>query len=202
MKNNYDIMAEQARQLFLTYDQVQLCRRLSLPFTDMEIPIRFLGTLYRIRRSDGRVFANGGQPANFRTVLSIYDILCRGEEPPALKGEFVPITALNRIHGTHPVHEDLNAQSAALFAGRVSALAELCRQRGGIPWGSGDVSYILPVFDFFPVRLCFWDADDEFPASLQFFWDANALAFAHYETLWYMSGELTDRLASALAAHD
>ncbi len=198
MKNNYDVMAEQARQLFLTYDPAPLCRRLGLPFTDAEISIRFLGTDYHIRRSDGRVLDDAGRQANFNTVMSVYDLLCRSKETPILKREFVPITALNRIHGTHPVHETLNNPNAAFFAGRTAALAELCRRRGGTPWGKGDVSFVLPVFDFFPVRLCFWDADEEFPASLQFFWDANALQFVHYETLWYISGELTARLTEEL----
>lgn len=198
MKNNYDVMMEQSRQLFLTYDQELLCRRLSLPFTEAEIPIRFLGAEYHIRRSDGRVLDADGKPANFNTVMSVYDLLCRSSETPVLKGEFVPITALNRIHGTHPVHENLNSPSAAFFAGRVPELEALCRSRGGKAWGKGDVSYILPVFDFFPVRLCFWDADEEFPASLQFFWDANALQFVHYETLWYISGELTHQLMQEL----
>ena len=200
MKNNYDQMAEQARQLFLTYDQEFLCRRLSLPCTPEEISVRFLGQTFRIRRSDGRVLDAAGQQANFSTVLSIYDVLCRSSETPVLKGEFVPTSALNRIHGTHPVHESLNDPNAAFFAGRTGELAALCRRRGGTQWGKGDVSFILPVFDFFPVRLCFWDADEEFPASLQFFWDANALDFAHYETLWYMSGELISQLKKELDA--
>ena len=194
MRNNYDVMAEQARQLFLQYDQAALCRRLSLPCGEESIPIRFLGEEHRIRRSDGRVLDAAGQPAGFGAVMSIYDVLCRSERTPQLRGEFVPITALNKIHGTHPVHENFNGADAAFFAGKTDALRRACLRRGGEPWGNGDVSCILPVFDFFPVRLCFWDADEEFPASLQYFWDANALDFAHYESLWYMAGELTRRL--------
>lgn len=194
MRNNYDIQAEQARELFLQYDQAVACRRLGLKSTDDCIFLRFLGEPVTIRRSDGQVFDSAGQPADFSTVMSVYDVLCRSKAAPVLKGEFVPITALNHIHGTHPVHEDFNSREAAFFAGKVDALRAACLRRGGTLWGSGDVSFILPIFDFFPVRLCFWDADEEFPASLQFFWDANALDFAHYETLWYMSGALTRKL--------
>ena len=56
----------------------------------------------------------------------------------------------------------------------------------------------MDVFDFFPVCVRFWDADEEFPASLQFFWDAGALDFLYYETLWYVMGELLDRLAEEI----
>lgn len=192
-------MAEQARQLFLTFDRAALCRRAGLTDSPEGIRVRFLGEQHLIRSGDGLVLNAAGERASFNAVLSIYDVLCRpGETIPSLRGEFVPITALNRIHGTHSVHEDLNAQTAARFSGKAEALAAACRRRGGVLSGKGDVSFVLPVFDFFPVRLSFWDADDEFPASLQFFWDANALAFAHYETLWYMSGELTARLLREL----
>lgn len=194
IRNNYDVMAERARQLFLGYDQEALCRRLSLPCNEESIPIRFLGEEHLVRRSDGTVLDAAGRPAGFSAVMSIYDVLCRSEETPRLSGEFVPITALNRIHGTHPVHENFTGPDAAFFSGKTDALRSACVRRGGTPWGTGDVSFILPVFDFFPVRLCFWEADEEFPASLQYFWDANALDFAHYESLWYMSGELTRRL--------
>ena len=199
MRNNYDIQAEQARELFLSYDQEFACRRLGLPYDEDAISLRFLGEPVTVRRSDGQVFGADGNKADFSTVMSVYDVLCRSRETPVLKGEFVPITALNRIHGTHPVHENFNGKDAAFFAGKTEALRSACLRRGGQLWGNGDVSCILPIFDFFPVRLCFWDADDEFPASLQFFWDANALGFAHYETLWYMSGALTRKLMQEIS---
>ena len=59
------------------------------------------------------------------------------------------------------------------------------------------MSYIIDVFDFFPVCVRFWDADEEFPASLQFLWDANALDFLYYETLWYVMDELIGLLGAS-----
>ena len=50
----------------------------------------------------------------------------------------------------------------------------------------------------FPVCLRFYDADEEFPASLQFLWDATALDFLYYETLWYVMDELTEELTETL----
>ena len=196
--NNYDMMMEQARLRFLTYDRDAICRRLDLRATADEIAVRFLGCEYRIRRDDGRVFSAAGIPADFNTAMSIYDVLCRSEARPRLTGEFVPTTALNGIHGSSPVHEELHALHAAFFAGRTAQLHELCLRRGGREWGKGDVSCILPVFDFFPLRLCFWDADEDFPASLQFFWDANALDFLHYETLWYVTDALITQLKAEI----
>lgn len=190
MAGNYDRMQEAARLLFLEYEPERLRARLSLPRDPAGIPIRFLGEDYLVRREDGEVVDARGERASFFAALAIYDVLCHSEETPVLAGSFVPTMELHGIMGSNSVHEDLNAREAAFFAGRGEELAEACRRRGGVPGSRGDVSFRLPAFDFFPMELRFWDADEEFPAQLQFFWDANALAFVHYETLWYISGAL------------
>ncbi len=195
-RNNYTLMAERARALFLTFDQPAMCDRLGLPMTESEIPVRFLGEELRIRRADGRVLRPDGSEAGFHAVLSVYDALARSNSP-RLSGEFVPTAALHGIRGTHAVHENLHSPAAQRFAGRADALAAALRALGGQPWGKGDVSCILDVFDFFPVCVRFWDADEEFPASLQFLWDANALDFLHYETLWYVMDALIERIIAA-----
>ena len=46
--------------------------------------------------------------------------------------------------------------------------AAACRALGGTPGSRGDVSLRIPVFEFFPTELRFWEADEEFPAQLQF----------------------------------
>ena len=165
---------------------------------DGDICLRFLGRDCRVRRADGRVFGPDGAEAGFNTVMTVYDALAR-DNAPTLAGEFVPTAALHRIHGTHAVHEDLNAPAAARFAGRAEALKTALAALGGRPWGPGDVSMVLDVFDFFPVCVRFYDADEEFPASLQFLWDANALEYLFYETLWYVMGEITERLEREIA---
>ena len=194
--NNYAIQVERARALFLQYDRAAMAARLALPMTDGAISIRFLGEPLTVR-ADGRVLAPDGAPASFAAAMTVYDALARANAP-VLSGDFVPTAALHGIRGAHAVHEDLHSHAAQRFAGKTAALdAALCA-RGGRPWGKGDVSRVVDVFDFFPVCVRFWDADEEFPASLQFLWDANALDFLHYETLWYVMGELTDCLTAAV----
>ena len=194
--NNYAIQCERARAQFLTYDQAAMCARLGLELTEDAIPIRFLGTPYRIRRADGAVLSADGALAPFGAVMAIYDALAR-DNHPTLSGKWVPTTALHGIRGTHAVHEDLHAPAARRFAGHADDLERALISLGGRPGIGGDVSYILDVFDFFPVCVRFYDADEEFPASLQFLWDANALDFLYYETLWYVADELIDRLTGA-----
>ena len=42
------------------------------------------------------------------------------------------------------------------------------------------------LFPFLPVVLRFWDADEEFPASMQILTDRNILDFMRYETLMFV----------------
>ena len=187
-------MQEDARRLFLTLDFDAGCRRVGLTPAADGVSLHAFGESCFVRRADGEVLDGSGRKAPFSYAMSVYDVLGRTGEPPRLSGNFVPTTALHGIMGSNSVHEDLGKNSGAFFDGKSEALREACLRRGGTPGGKGDVSFVLPVFDFFPVELRFWEADEEFPALLQWFWDGNALQFAHYETLWYMSGTLLERL--------
>ena len=64
---------------------------------------------------------------------------------------------------------------------------------------SGDVTYRIPVTPFFPVLLQFWESDEEFPPQLQLMWDRNADSFLHFETTFFLQGDLLERLKKAMA---
>ena len=72
----------------------------------------------------------------------------------------------------------------------------LCKAYDGKPV-LRDFSAVLPVLPFFPVLLRFWEADDEFPAQLQFLWDRNSMRYLTYETSFYTHGAILDRLLEA-----
>ena len=48
--------------------------------------------------------------------------------------------------------------------------------------------------NFFPVLLQFWEGDDEFPPKLMLLWDKNAMDFLHFETTFYLQGDIARRL--------
>ena len=198
MAGNYDKMLEDARQLFLTLDLDAGCRRVGLEADGDGVRLRACGEACFLRRSDAVVLDGDGRRAGFALAMGVYDALGRSGEAPRLKGEFVPTSALHGIMGSNSVHEDLGRNEGRRFAGRMRELAEACRALGGVPGGKGDVSFTLPVFDFFPVQLRFWEADEEFPPLLQWFWDANALQFVHYETLWYLSGQMREAIEARM----
>jgi hypothetical protein len=44
------------------------------------------------------------------------------------------------------------------------------------------------------VLLQFWEGDEEFPPKLLILWDRNTDQFMHFETTFYLQGDLLDRL--------
>lgn len=60
------------------------------------------------------------------------------------------------------------------------------------------MSSTIPLFDFLPVVLQFWDADEEFGAHLKFMWDQNTTDFMHFETVAFATMHLIDRLKETM----
>ena len=111
-----------------------------------------------------------------------------------LAGRFVPAGDLPGTTKSASAAGNLFSRQSGIFAGRCEALREACRKLGGIPGTVGDVSIIIPVFDFLPAMLQFWDADEEFDAVLKFMWDYNTTDFMHFETMAFATMHLIDRL--------
>ena len=66
------------------------------------------------------------------------------------------------------------------------------------PLAGAEVTCEIPVTPFFSVLLQFWDGDDEFPPKLSLLWDRNALRFLHFETTFFLQGDLLERLKQLL----
>ncbi len=203
MCGNFDQMSEDARKLFLSCDQEQIIRKFSLRHTDDSLYIRFLNREYRIDRQSGRIFqADTDGPAGNDETMSIYDMLCYSHEQanlPVLTGEWQSLSSLGGIIGaSHTQNRLYTEKMLAPFCGHLEKLRAACELLGGHASRGADVSYVLPVFDFFPAWMEFWDGDDEFPPNIQFLWDKNALQFVHYETLWYCTQFMEKELARLL----
>ncbi len=155
----------------------------------------FVGRLYRIHRQTGRVQGSEdgfchSTDGTFDEAMSIYDLLCCSKEgcfacPASLGPCGVPLPG--------PWRGAFHAPCGKI-QGKSQALRQACQALGGVEAGKGDVAYCLPVFDCLPVRLAFWEADEDFPPSLQFQWDRNTTDFIHFETTFYVTSHLLGRL--------
>ena len=203
--SNYDLQVDIAREIFLKYDQALLIQKFRLEADEQWIYIIYLNTPCRISRKDGRIEENNDgmwqECRSFSTVMTVYDLLCyhKGTTMPALFGQWCTV-------GTFIITGIQNAEAftgkcAVLFDRRVEALKAACESLGGVPqktMAGADVTYKIPVTPFFPVLLQFWESDEEFPPKLMLLWDRNADSFLHFETTFYLQGDLLERLKRAL----
>lgn len=200
-KNNYDLQVDMGRKIFLEYNQERLIRKFSLQADEDWFYLTYLNTPCRISRGDGRIdeLADGEwtECRDFSTVMTIYDLLCyhKGDTAPVLfhqwctVGTFV-VTGVTET-GT------FTKKAAALFDGRLEELKAACIRLGGIMekrLAGADITCRIPVTTFFPVLLQFWEGDEEFPPKVQLMWDRNTDSFLHFETTFYLQGDLLERL--------
>ena len=199
--DNYDLQVDIGKRIFLEHDQEKMIRKFHLNTDGQYIYLTYLNASCRISRTTGGVeeyIKNRWQECReYSTVMTIYDLLCyhKGETAPALfeqwcaVGTFV-VTGVTKT-------ETFTKKYAKCFDGRLEELKSACEKLGGVlqPRMAGaDLTCRFQVTPFFPVLLQFWEGDDEFPTKLLILWDRNTDSFMHFETTFYLQGDLLRRL--------
>ena len=211
---NYIKMAQQARDLFLKADQESIIKAWNLDADEDYIYLEYFSQPVKIDRKTAEISAvqdfgdlqgpelsasKPGLPETFplpdtiNESMVLFDILTR--KPARAEGGWASVSVLGGIIGAGHDRTLRNEPQAARFAGKCEKLRQACEVLGGTPDSKADVGYAIPVFKDFKILFQFWDADDEFPASIKYLFDTNALQFMHYETLWYVMGCCYDRIA-------
>ena len=199
--SNYDLQVDIGRRIFLEYDQDLLIRKYSLRADSCWIYLTYLNMSCRINRTDGeiQIFCSGKweECRSYNTVMTIYDLLCyhRGDHAPELSRQWCAVGNFV-VTGVQDAGR-FSKQYAAFFDGRTNALRTACKALGGTeePKTAGaDLTFCIPVTPFFPVLLQFWEGDDEFPPKLMLMWDKHANRFLHFETTFFLQGDLFERI--------
>ena len=203
--DNYDLQVDIAKGIFLAYDQELLIRKFRLEADEEHLYLTYLNTPCRIGRTTGTVeeyIENTWQECrNFSTVMTVYDLLCyhKGETPQKLSGQWC--TVGNFVITGVTQTDTFTKKYAGVFDGHLDALQAACEKMGGTLQKSvagADLTCRIPVTAFFPVLLQFWAGDEEFPPKLLLLWDKNTDKFLHFETTFYLQGDLLRRLKDAI----
>lgn len=199
--DNYDLQVDIGKRIFLEYDQEVLIRKFRLEADEQYIYLTYLNTPCRIGRSDGGIeeYIEGAwkECRSFSTVMTIYDLLCynKGEIAPVLFGQWCAVGNFVVTGVTNT--ETFTKKYAAKFDGNLEELAAAAQSLGGVlleRMAGADLTCKFQVTPFFPVLLQFWQGDDEFPPKLMLLWDRNTDQFMHFETTFYLQGDLLERL--------
>ena len=195
-ESNYEITKHRMQEKFASYDMTDISREWELEMTEDSLAVELLGRKYRIDKSSGAVlWEKYGvlTEADFNVSMTLFDILTRRRQYAS--GEMVSVSALSAhtFNGSR-----FFSRASKSFEHRCQDLSDACRKLGGIPYGKGDVSYLLPVFGDLNVAVSFWDSDDEFGPELSFLCDGNILAFMHFETVMFLLSHIAERLRELL----
>lgn len=195
-RSNYAITAAQARERFAGYDHEALARKLNIRLDEEYLYPVMLSHPYRIHRRTGDIFRlDGGEwvEANgFDESLTLLDLVCDSRDSRSISGRWK-----NMSNFGHQFHQTLLERAdpwAQQLQEHPAALEAACRALNAKKYPIGDVAYAIPLFEDLAILLKLTYSDDEFPASVHWFWDENALQYLKYETMYYALGLLRSYL--------
>ena len=193
MANNYDKLYDQSREHFLTFDQPPMFDHFALRHDEENIYFHILRQEAVLDRKTGWITCRG-ERAGFNEACTAYDILSRALKKPRLAHRWVSIVDLGG--NTASRHVEMLKNDYRAVEQHIDEVKERCRSWGGVEQKQGDVSFVVPLFDFFPVWIQFWLGEEELgiPSKFYCLWDANTLDFMYYETTWYAHGFLEGML--------
>lgn len=200
MGNNYLRQAAQARERFLTYDQVALIGKLGLSFDETYLYPVMLGSVYRIHRTTGSIQRQtpaGWVEADYQQTMTLLDLVCDSREDRFLTGRWQNMGAFG-----HMFHRSLLEEARDPTAERYD------RNPKGLEWAlqalngrkipGGDIGYAVELFDGLEIGLQFWRRDEEFAPRLRYLWDENANMYLRYETMYFATSLLHRRIGEIL----
>ena len=200
-KDNYLLQVEQAKLVFLRYDQQALIEKLKLNYDDTYLYARMLASPYRIHRRTGdlerleeEVWHSANTHGEYMTLL---DLICDSRPDRYLTCRWKNTAAFGRVF-----HQNL-LESLDPFAEAIQehpeAFRRACEALGGTPVKMGDIGYSVELFDGLCIGIQFWEGDEEFPPKVNFLWDENALMYLKYETMWFAIGMLKQKIKDLTA---
>ena len=202
-KSNYELMRDRMRGEFVKYNQEKMIQKFGLSCDDDFLYLTFVSRDYRINRENGTVeWSEDGfcssQEANYNESMTIYDVLCYSKADCRPADKFCPLPAVKGVTKTLAVQGGMFQEVAQGFQKNLPALKAACRALGEPIQLVGDVTARLRAFPFLAVTFQFWEADEEFPPSLKFMYDENILDYMHFETVYFMTWHILERLREVM----
>lgn len=202
-RNNYLIQAEQAKKRFLTYGQEGIIAKLGAEFDQNYIYVNLLCRPYRVDRTSGCIerqeaglWVDGN---SYEEVMVLLDFLCDSRTDRHLAGHWQSMQTFGQMF-----HREL-LESRDPFAEKIEADPEgfcrACLSLGGQPVPGCDLGYSIELFDKLPVAIQFWHGDEEFFPRTRWLWDANALQYIKYETMYFAVTLAKKRTLGLMGTH-
>ena len=196
--SNYERQCEEWRQKIAQMDIGDICRRVpEVEVTEEALLLWHFGRQFAVDQKTGaiRVVSDDG-PLYAISKLNIYTLFWYAKEGARRGGQWVTYRELKGAAPFWPAFQRGTMEPIALtFSGRADLLDKAVEKLRGEKLSAN--SYQLWAFRCIPVRLKFWDGDEEFPAQVNLLFDSNATEFNHEESIATIAAEGMYQLADA-----
>lgn len=152
---------------------------------------------YGVHRLTGEIRSMESEKNPSRNIkLNIYTLLWYCKPFTCLSGQWLPFRSLKDASPFGPAFQKSVLQVLAqTFSGHMEQLCSACEKLGGTRLPMSDAGYRLSAFQCIPLKLLFWDGDDEFPAQANILFDKNVTDCIHVESVVTIASECVSQLA-------
>ena len=196
--SNYDRQRQQWQRNFLAMDQDLLCQKLpELERTEDQLLLWHFGRRFAVGRGDGLIrCVSDGEPVSYNEQMNIYTLLHFSVPGARLTGEWMPFRDLRHASPFAAAFQrGVVRPLARTFSGHEDLLPAAVERLRGVRVSAN--GFQLPAFACIPMRLHFWDGDEEFEAQANLLFDRSATDFIHVESVVTIATVGVCRLAEA-----
>lgn len=182
--SNYEKQCEDWRQKFLTMDQEDICKRLpEVKKTEDRLILWHYGREFTVDRNDGTIqVVSDDKKVDIMPKLNIYTLFWYAKKDAVQTGDWIPFRDLkDAAPFGKAFQQGILEPLAATFSGHEELLDSAVKSLRGTRLSAA--GFQIFAFSCIPVRINFWDADDEFPAQANLLFDSSATDFDHVESI-------------------
>ncbi len=194
MTGGYDSIYSRLIPKLSDCDFKESADRLGFEYVNGGVQVEFLKREYRITRDGVEPLDSQPVNVNIRSVL-LYYLLSKGHGEP--ENSFILFESIPRmITGISGQNQVSNNSLERYFGDDYSRFSEAGAKLGGIEKESqlGKHVWHFDVLPKIPLRVVYYDADDEFPVSIKILLDNTAIQFMEFECLAFMVGSFVRAL--------
>ena len=196
--SNYEVQRRQWQRRFLDMDHAALRQKLpELEETADQLRLWHFGRQFAVSREDGaiRCLSDDG-PVSYNEQMNIYTLFHYCVPGARLTGEWLPFRDLRHASPFAAAFQrGIVLPLARTFSGRGDLLPAAVERLRGVRLTAN--TFQLPAFACIPMRLGFWDGDEEFHAQANLLFDRIAPDFIHVESVVTIASEGLRQLTEA-----
>ena len=184
--SNYEKNRREWQERFRAMDQERLLEIIpGLKREGGDLTLYHFGEKFAVDSATGTIRSlESDGPVSATVRLNIYTLFGYASPLARFQDEWVPFQQLRNTGVFQTAFQNgILTPLVATFTGHMPELRRALEAMGGQKLPCSDVGYQVEAFACIPLRVLFWEGDDEFPAQANLLFDRSATDFIHSESI-------------------